>query len=94
MTFLRYYLRFENPEIFTKFEEEIAVLTERKVTMGIEEFILDQAKKEAKKDAITEKEKEFTLTLLSSTDFSISKIAELVGVGEDFVLKIKNEAGK
>jgi len=48
MTFLRYYLRFENPEISAKFVKELNVLTERSVTMGIEELIVDQAKKEAK----------------------------------------------
>ncbi|WP_184548464.1 hypothetical protein [Mucilaginibacter sp. FT3.2] len=46
MSFLRYYLRFENPEMFTKFEQEVAILTERSITMGIEEFLLDRAEKQ------------------------------------------------
>ena len=46
MSFLRYYLRFENPEISAKFVKELNVLTERSTTMGIEELIVDQAKKE------------------------------------------------
>lgn len=45
MTFLRHYLRFENREMFHKFEEEIGILTERSKAMGIEEFLLDQAEK-------------------------------------------------
>jgi predicted transposase YdaD len=49
MNFLRYYLRFENPEMFAKFEWEISNLTERSYTMGIEEFLLDNAKKEGLK---------------------------------------------
>jgi predicted transposase YdaD len=46
MTFLRYYLRFDNPEISAKFVKELKVLTEKSNTMGIEELLLDQAKKE------------------------------------------------
>jgi len=54
MNFLRYYLSFENPEMFTKFTREIAELTERSTTMGIEEFLLDQAKKEGRREGIEE----------------------------------------
>jgi predicted transposase YdaD len=46
MNFLRYYLRFDNPQLFINFGKEINILTERNTTMGIEEFLLDQAKKE------------------------------------------------
>jgi predicted transposase/invertase (TIGR01784 family) len=45
MSFLRHYLRFEKQEMFVKFENEIAILTERSNTMGIEEFLLDRAEK-------------------------------------------------
>jgi hypothetical protein len=95
MNFLRYYIHFENPEMIAKFEQKISILTEGSTTMGIEEFLLDQAKKEGVEKGMTQKEHEknlaFTRNLLSSTDFSISKIAQLVGVSEDFVLKVKNE---
>jgi hypothetical protein len=46
INFLRFYLRFENPQMFTKFEQQLSVLTENDTTMGIEEFLLDRAKKE------------------------------------------------
>ena len=52
MSFLRYYLRFENPEISAKFVKELNVLTERSITMGIEELIVDQAKKEGMEKGI------------------------------------------
>ena len=58
--------------------------------MGIEEFLLDQAEKKG----INEKEVAFTKSLLTSTDFNVEKIAQLVGVTEDFVLKIKKDLGK
>jgi len=48
MNFLKYYVRFENQEINIKFEQGINDLTESS-TMGIEEFLLDRAKKEGEK---------------------------------------------
>lgn len=44
MNFLRYYINFENTGILTKFDEEIAALTKSKSTMGIDEFIMYEAK--------------------------------------------------
>jgi predicted transposase/invertase (TIGR01784 family) len=46
MNFLRYYTRFENSEINSKFEQAVEVLTERSNTMGIEELLLDRATKQ------------------------------------------------
>ncbi|QEC79194.1 RpnC/YadD family protein [Mucilaginibacter ginsenosidivorax] len=46
MNFLKYYVRFENPDINTKFEQGVEILTERSATMGIEELLLDRAKQE------------------------------------------------
>jgi hypothetical protein len=94
MSFLRYYIHFENSAILSKFTNDITALTERKTTMGIEEFLLDQAKKEGMTQKEMEKDQTFTRSLLSSTDFSTAIIAQLVGVSEDFVLKIKNELDK
>ena len=106
MAFLRHYVRFESQELIHKFEKDIAILTEGSKTMGIEEFLLDRAEKkgiekgieEGIEKGMTQKELEkniaFTRNLLTSTDFSSLKIAQLVGVSEDFVLKIKNESGK
>ena len=48
MTFLKYYIHFENPEMMTKFGQQISILTGGSTTMGIEEFLLDNAKKEGK----------------------------------------------
>jgi len=54
MNFLRYYIHFENPEMIAKFEQQINILTGGSTTMGIEEFLLDNAKKEGKlEEAIT-----------------------------------------
>jgi hypothetical protein len=87
MSFLRYYVRFEKQEMFAKFENEIGILTGRTTTMGIEEFLLTQAKNEG----MTQKELDFTKSLLQSTDFNAAEIAGLVGVSEEFVLKVKKD---
>ena len=93
MTFLRYYIGFDKPEMFAKFENEIGILTERTATMGMKEFLLNQAKNEGLEKGMTQKELEkdlaFTKSLLNSTAFNTAKIAQLVGVNEDFVLKVK-----
>lgn len=46
MTFLRFYVLFESPEINTIFDNELKELTEKSKTMGIEELLLDRAKKQ------------------------------------------------
>jgi predicted transposase YdaD len=73
--------------------------------MGIEELLLDLAEKKGiakgREEGIekgkTEKQLEdqltFTRNLLTSTDFDTVKIAQLVGVTEKFVLKVKKELG-
>jgi predicted transposase/invertase (TIGR01784 family) len=49
MNFLRYYIRFENQDINTKFEQQVEILTERSNTMGIEELLLDRAEKKGER---------------------------------------------
>jgi len=49
MNFLRYYIRFENQDINTKFEQQVEILTERSNTMGIEELLLERAEKKGEK---------------------------------------------
>ncbi len=46
MNFLRYYVRFENPVVNLKFDKEVEILTGRSTTMGIEELLLERAKKQ------------------------------------------------
>ena len=53
--------------------------------MGLEEFLLDRAEKQG----VEKKELSFTQTLLKETNFSVQKIASLVGVTVDFVEKVK-----
>ncbi|MFI5138453.1 MAG: hypothetical protein ACHQIM_11565 [Sphingobacteriales bacterium] len=87
MNFLRHYMRFENEEIIAKFEQEISILTERSSTMGIEEFLLDQAKKEGKKEGRKEERDDVikeTALKLKKSGLDIALIANIMGlsVGE------------
>lgn len=97
MRFLVHYVHFEKHEMFNKFVKEIDSLTERSTTMGIQEFLLDRAKKEGVEIGVekgmTQKDEILVKNLLASTDFSVARIAGLVGVSEDFVLKAKKELG-
>lgn len=52
MNFLRYYVRFDNSEVNTIFEQEVEKLTERSDTMGIEQLLLDREKKKGKRESL------------------------------------------
>lgn len=49
MNFLRYYVRFDNEEFSRIFDREVEELTERTDVMGIEQLLLDRAKKQGEK---------------------------------------------
>ncbi|MCU0470897.1 MAG: Rpn family recombination-promoting nuclease/putative transposase [Arcicella sp.] len=97
LQFLKLYIRFDNKELINKFETEIAQLKNRQITMGLEEFVLDRAKRMGLQEGIEqgkqltgyEKDFAFVKNLLLQTDFSIEKIASLVGTDIDFVMKVK-----
>lgn len=48
MNFLRTYVRFRNSAIIRKFENEINIIFENSSTMGLEEIILEETKKQGK----------------------------------------------
>ncbi len=95
MTFLHYYLRFEKKEMFAKFEKEIANLTERTGTMGIEEFLLDRAKKEGinkgiekgRKEGIEKNTRETALKMKKS-GLDINLIVNITGLSVDEIEKL------
>ena len=90
MIFLKHHLRFENPEFVVKFEKEIAVLTERNITMGIEEFLLDQARKEGIEQGIEqgmEKKARETALKMKESGLDINLIVNITGLS---VAEIKN----
>jgi hypothetical protein len=91
LNFLRYYVRLENPAANNKFEEEINVITQTSRTMGIEEFLLDRAKKEGIKEGVEQGKREFVENLLTKTSFSIKQVADIASVPVAFVRKVKKD---
>ncbi len=97
LIFLKNYVRFGNAEIMAKFEKEIDLITNKHTTMGIKELVLQRAKNEGIEIGIeqgiekerNEKNFEFVKTLLTATDFTVEKIANLVIVPVSFVEKVK-----
>jgi predicted transposase/invertase (TIGR01784 family) len=87
MSFLRYYLHFENPQMITKFEQEIAILTERKTTMGIEEFLLDRAEKKGIEKGVEKNTRETALKMKKS-GLDITLIANITGLSAKEIEKL------
>ncbi len=46
MAFLAYYVNFENPEMMSKFEEEVEKLTGKTTPMGVKEILLERRERE------------------------------------------------
>jgi predicted transposase/invertase (TIGR01784 family) len=88
MNFLKYYVRFENPEMCGKFESEILILTERSSTMSIEEFLLDSAEKKGIKKGREEGIRE-TAIKMKKSGLDIALIANITGLSTDEIEKLK-----
>jgi predicted transposase YdaD len=81
-TFLNNYIRFEKSTTYRIFEKQLDILTEKKNTMGIVEQVIEI------------RTEEFVENLLKETRFSVTKIASLANVSEEFVIRIKNRLKK
>ncbi|MBN9382839.1 MAG: hypothetical protein J0H74_18885 [Chitinophagaceae bacterium] len=89
LSFLHNYVRFEKPETNRIFDSEIDRLTGKTNTMGIIEQVKQMRIAEAKEEARTEKEAAVVKNLIAETNFSDKKIADIVGVTEAFVKRIR-----
>jgi hypothetical protein len=96
--FLKTFSYIHNSEINSNFDKQIALLTGNEITMGIIETIKMITREEALEEGIekgeNKKNLEFVKNLLLNTDFSISKIAALAGVSEDFAKEVQSNLGK
>ena len=91
MNFLRYYINFENPEMIAKFEQKISILTGGTTTMGIEEFLLDNAKKEGIEEGIEqgiEKNTKETALKMIENGLDIRLIANITGLSIEEIEKL------
>ena len=87
MTFLKYYIHFENPEMMTKFGQQISILTGGTTTMGIEEFLLDQAKNEGIEKGKLEGIKEGKLEGKLEEAITIARELKKEGLAIEFIAK-------
>lgn len=96
LSFLHNYVLFAKPRTNRIFESEIDHLTGKTNTMGIIEQVrqmkLEEAREEARKEALTQKAAEVVRNLIMATNFPDSKIADIAGVSEAFVRKIQKAA--
>lgn len=94
-TFLNLYMHFAKLETSIKFEQEIQILTENRKTMGLEEMVLDRAKKLGMKEGMEKgkeiKNYEIIANLMITKKFSGSEIANILNITELFVLKVQDE---
>jgi hypothetical protein len=98
MDFMKYYVRFENHDINVKFEQEVEILTERNITMGIEELLLDRAEqkglKKGLKKGIEEKGHNVVVNRITELGLSDEEVARIAEVSIDFVKKIRSKLKK
>jgi len=77
--------------MIAKFDQDITILTERGATMGIEEFLLDQAKKEGieegRKEGIEEATRETALKM-KINGLEITLIANITGLSVEEIEKL------
>lgn len=88
MNFLRYYIRFEDKNLNIEFDKKIEILTNKKRTMGIEEQLLEIARKkgefigERKGERKGQKNahKQIIQNLIHNLGYSEEKIAEIIAI--------------
>jgi predicted transposase/invertase (TIGR01784 family) len=91
MNFLRYYIRFENQDINTKFEQQVGILTERSNTMGIEEFLLDRAEKKGRNEGRNEGRKEEAVAIareMKKEGLPVAQIKKFTGLSVEEIEKL------
>jgi hypothetical protein len=85
LRFLNNYVRFEKSETNRIFTEEIDKITGKTNTMSIIEQVTELRVEEARREG----DEKAVRLLLQNTEFSVEKIADLVGVAVAFVKEVK-----
>lgn len=85
--FLRNYVLFEEPETNRKFDNDIKE-TDKTGVMDTLEFV----KMEGKEEGLAEGQRNAVVALLANTEFSVEKIASILGVSAAFVSKVNDES--
>jgi hypothetical protein len=89
--FLKTFIYIENPEINSKFDKEVNILTGNETAMGIIEAIKMITLEEGIETGVQNTKYEIVKNLILNTDFEISKIAALTNCSESFVEKVRKD---
>jgi hypothetical protein len=96
--FLNNYVQFEDPETNRIFMERFDKITGKTNSMGVIELLAEIKAEEAREEGreagreegIAETKRAFVKNLLAVSDFSMAKIASVVGVPLSFVRKVRD----
>ena len=91
IAFLNNYVVFRKPENNYKFVEQTDEIIGKKDTMGIFEQLAEIRHQEGREEGVEETKVEIVRSLLTKTEFSLGKIADIAGVSVYFVKKIRKE---
>jgi predicted transposase/invertase (TIGR01784 family) len=92
-TFLKLYVHFSKPETNTIFEASIQSITENKLTMGIEELVLNRAEQKGIEKGIekgkAEGKTEEVRNLIIKLGLNDEQAADVAGVSVEFVQQVR-----
>jgi hypothetical protein len=91
LNFLRNYVLFEKPETNSKFDNEIKE-TDKTGVMNTLEYVKMEGREEGLAQGLAEGQRNAVLALLTNTEFSVEKIASILGVSTAFVSKVNDES--
>ncbi|TAN14776.1 MAG: hypothetical protein EPN37_11280 [Chitinophagaceae bacterium] len=106
MNFLKFYIHFADPKYNLNFDKTIEQITENKKTMGIEEMVLERAKKEGLEKGrlkgleeglekgILKGKAEVVSNLLLKMAMTDAQAADIAGVPVEFVKKVRRKLKK
>ena len=78
--FIHYFVPFTNSEINANFEQDLLTISNTVTTMGLREAILEDVKQQGIERGIEQVKLEVTLKLWLNYEFSLEKMAMLVGL--------------
>lgn len=93
-TFLKLYVHFSKPETNTIFKAAIQSITESKLTMGIEELVLNRAEQKGIEKGKAEGKTEEVHNLIIKLGLNDEQAADVAGVSVEFVQQVRADINK
>ncbi|WP_254413317.1 hypothetical protein [Dyadobacter diqingensis] len=85
LIFLQRYITFADQGYNVKFDKEIGALTGNQKSMEIREMVLDKAEKKGIEKGVEKATVSFIMSLWETDNYTVSQIASLLKVSEEFV---------